>query len=105
MVPSYPAVENGYLVGMLPRQVDAASQLSGGFLQSGEFRVPATDAAALQVSAEALTHLSRAPDPEPLLKGSRVLSPRGAQEAPQTEPHIVERTLEILQPFRRGLRG
>jgi hypothetical protein len=84
---------------MLPGLINAFRQLDRGIAQAGELGVTSAHAACAEVSSKTPAHLPRPPDAEPLLKRLVIISAGGAQKSPEPKPHVIQRTLEVLQPF------
>ena len=85
------------IVGVLLCPLDAVAELASGLSKTVQLGVPATHRAGLEVAAQSSAHLRGPPDSETFLKKLRLVTTCCSEHSPQSQAHVVESTLEVLE--------
>src|SRR5882724_3473701 len=83
------------LLGEDLQRLDAASQAPRRLSQGQQLLMAWTERACLQVVLEASADLLRPAQSEALLEGAIVVDTSRAQDAPEPEPQVIHRALEL----------
>jgi hypothetical protein len=95
-----PTKPKSLLIGRtLPPPPDGLGKLGRRFAQAGKLMVMAADQSCIEIVTQAMAYFGGPPDPKSLLKSFVVVSARGAEQAPEPQPKVVECALEVFQSF------